>query len=273
MDLCGCGAATATAATKEKQGWKQQPSKYDLSVVAGDSLTMAVTIDWEKFVAQYPSLYLTSQIRSASTGVVDGFFCDASSTPMTRDEILTLDDGEKILLHDEDDAVVSVPRLFTETNQRTAAAFSSKDFGPDFDTTGTYIGAQYIPLPDDTACRQRVQLALFPMMTRWLYDLSLQPDYEYIPCSHLPASANVPATATGYPPVNSYKAGKGWKSAIALPTLGGEYDSRTDADLVLGYTGVWDLQIASVDGRFARTVVSGTITVTGDVSRKVGVDE
>lgn len=261
-----CNACSTKTAERAK--WVQRPKQQDIAVVAGDSYMFSVTTTLPPGLYQYPEWRFSAHIRAQSrldAAKPDGFFVPATDSPDPWDLIMADDSYEDIV--SQADVIVANPHLYRVTK---APAFSD-DFDDAFDKE-----YEYAPTSADCPVK-RVYLYLSPIMSRHLFSLrnpdtksdEVESKVEKWHCYHLPPEANVPPTASGYPEKD-----QSWESGVSLPVLGGEYDSRVSTAVMntAPYVGLWDLQVSTLDNKFVRTLLSGEISIAGDVTRRMNVD-
>jgi hypothetical protein len=269
---CGiCGPSVPAEPPAKK--FDQLPNRGDINLVAGDSYVFTVTLVVPPEVRYYPELVFSSHIRSLGRldrDLPDGYFVPASNSP----DILPILDASSpydVVLN-QTDVVDNTSDLYRMTQPEEFEMSFSSEFRAY--PVLRAINAYEYPV-------HRVFLYLSPMMSRFLYlsrDESMwkkeeEVEHEHWHCYHLPPEANVPPTASGYPETSKHD----WTTKVGLPMLGGEYDSRTSASLRTGpdskpYSGLWDVQMATLDGKFVRTILTGSITISGDITRRGGID-
>lgn len=247
--------------------WRHKPRRVDIEVVAGDSYTFSVTSWLPGDLRHYPHLRFSAHIRSPhNLGQYrrpDGFFVPATNSPDPYDLIDAAPDDDYEYLAD---LITDTPRF-----RRVKKAAMTTDFSCDFETED-----KYQELTFEESNPSRLFLYLSPKMSRHLYNLrdgsmKIEEDKKDLvrwTCYHLPEDANVPPTASGYPE----KGSSDWQSSVSLPVLGGQYDSRALVTDLEPYVGLWDLQLSTMDGKYVRTLVTGEITIYGDITRRKSID-
>jgi len=288
--------------------YDQRPKCRNIVAVAGDSLTMRVRVSGRDGV-NYPDTYVSASVRSLD-GTIDAWFVDRMkwNDPFTGAFNPRFGPGTGIpgaLEHLQ-------PHSKSLIDPESHLGFDKSAFSPAFrpgDDITPYLkehdpfdssfakpfGAGWKPYWIDADQYGIAHLTLLPKSTRFLYTRRWESPADLPPivepewpecdhgepvgfhCYHLPVEANVPPTSSGYPE-SSY--GPRWQGSVRLPVLPPpplpEVVPPTKPPgkpaIHEGYKGQWDLQIFTADGKFVRTLLSGTINVVGDVTAKVGID-